>query len=86
MSNCCAVHAQTYSSTRSFQHIEVRQAGYRSLGFFLHAVIVAAKPEEQILNLIKIIAQVSFLSDLIITGLFECKKPELLGFGRLLNA
>lgn len=49
-------------------------------------MIVAAKPEEQILNLIEIIAQVSFLSDLIITGLLECKKPELLGFGRLLNA
>ncbi|EUB63098.1 Translational activator GCN1 [Echinococcus granulosus] len=37
--------------------IEVRQAGHRSLGFFLHASIVASKPDDQISNLVKIIAQ-----------------------------
>ncbi|KAL5971896.1 eIF-2-alpha kinase activator GCN1 [Taenia solium] len=47
IAKCCA----------SNDHVEVRQAGYRALGFFLHAVIIAAKPEEQILNLVKITAQ-----------------------------
>ncbi|VDK33085.1 unnamed protein product [Taenia asiatica] len=47
IAKCCA----------STDHVEVRQAGYRALGFFLHAVIIAAKSEEQILNLVKITAQ-----------------------------
>ncbi|VDM16566.1 unnamed protein product [Hydatigera taeniaeformis] len=47
ITKCCTTNDQS----------EVRQAGYRTLGFFLHSAIVEGKSEEQILSLVKIIAQ-----------------------------